>query len=207
MQVKFNEEKLSKLDVEYKKAMVEINDLKKHITTLMGEIASPNQSMSDPMVKRLRKCLDEKEDQLAECIQNVNALTDTNVFLNEKIQYAEKQIKMLSEKTMDLHDDIDRLKLELEDREKVINYMNGANKELEELVKELRSAHPDRRVFESSFDLMNSSTSNNTSEFLIILFSSSDSFQNGTRIISEFKISPFRSQVSHIRPKRIWPMP
>lgn len=165
MQVKYNEEKLSKIDGEYKKAMAEINDLKKQITTLMEEIASPNKSNGDPMVKRLKKCLDEREDKLAECIQNVNALTDTNAFLNEKIQYAEKQIKALTEKTIDLHDDIDKLKSELEDREKVINYMNGANKELEELVKELRTCpHTERqRVFESSFDLLNSSTSN-TSE-------------------------------------------
>lgn len=165
MQVKHNEEKLSKTEAEYKKAMSEINDLKKHITALMEEIASPNKSNVDPMVKRLRKCLDEKEDELAECIQNMNALTDTNAFLTEKIQYAEKQIKTLTQKTIDLHDDIDKLKAELEDREKVISYMNGVNKDLEELVKELRtSLHPERRVFDSSFDLLNSSSSN-TSEW------------------------------------------
>lgn len=161
MQVKYNEEKLAKIDGEYKKSMAEVNDLKKHITALMEEIASPNKSDADPMVKRLRKCLDDKEDELSKCIQNMNELTDTNAFLNEKIQYAEKQIKTLTEKTHDLHDDIDKLKLELEDREKVINYMNGTNKDLEELVKELRTCtHPERRVFESSFDLLNSSTSN-----------------------------------------------
>lgn len=161
MQVKCNEEKLAKIDGEYKKAMTEINDLKKHITALMEEIATPNKSNVDPMVKRLRKCLDEKEDELAECIQNANALTDANGFLNEKIQYAEKQIKTLTEKTFDLQDDMDKLKLELEDREKVISYMNGANKDLEELVKELRtSSHSERRVMDSSFDLLNSSTSN-----------------------------------------------
>lgn len=163
MQVKYNEEKLSKTEGEYKKAIAEINDSKKHITALMEEIASPNKLNVDPMVKRLKKCLDEKEDELAECIQNMNALTDTNAFLNEKIQYAEKQIKTLTEKTIDMHDDIDKLKAELEDREKVISYVNGVNKDLEELVKELRtSSLPERRVFDSSFDLLNSSTSNSS---------------------------------------------
>lgn len=164
MQAKFNEEKLAKIDGDYKRALTEINDLKKDITGLMEEIASPNKSNVDTMVKRLRKCLDEKEDELAECVQNANALADRNAFLNEKMKYAEKKIQMLTEKTIVLSDDIDKMKLELEDREKVINYMHGANKDLEELVKELRaSVQPQKRIFDSSFDLLNSSTPN-TSE-------------------------------------------
>lgn len=200
MQVKYNEEKISKLDIEFKKALAEINDLKKHITALMEEIASPSQSKVDPMVNRLRKCLDEKEDELASYIQNLNEMTDTNSFLNEKILFAEKQIKLLSEKTLDLYDDIDKLKSELEDREKAIKYMNGANKELEELVRELRSySNSEKRLGETSFDVLNSSTllnssTSNTSEFAI----SFDSFEV-VRIIF-----PVRLQALHTRPKRIW---
>lgn len=172
MQVKHNEEKLAKYDVDHKKAMAEINDLKKHITALMEEIATPNKSNVDPMVKRLRKNLDEKEDELAKYIQNVSELADSNALLSDKIQYAEKQIQMLTVKTFDLQDDMEKLSAQLVDRENVIKFMEETNKQQQELIKELRrparsedGRSEESRFNESSYEVLDStSTSNNTSE-------------------------------------------
>lgn len=157
MQVKHSEEKLAKLDLDHKNSVAEIHDLKKYINQLRDDIASPNQLNIDQLTKRLQKELNEKDEELSKCILDANVMKETNGFLNKKIIYMEKQMKLLSNKTLELHDDIEKIKLELDERDKIINYVNNNNKELEEMIKNLQT-QSDKNGMDSTSDFLDSSS-------------------------------------------------
>lgn len=161
MQAKHNEEKLMRLDAEHKKSLSTINDLNKQISSLRDAIDSSERNGIDRVIKELRKKIEEKQTKIEDYIIDMNALKDSNALLEKKIKFAEKQIKTLSIEKANLYDDIDRFRSELDERDKTIMCINSRNKDLEELIKELRSEiSPNKKMYESSsFDFLNASTS------------------------------------------------
>lgn len=174
MQAKHNEEKLSKLDAEYKKASATINELNKQIANLRDEIEASERNGVDRVIRDLRKQIQEKDDKIEDCIMDMNALKDSNSLLEEKIKYAEKQIKNLSNDKAILYNDMDQFKIELDERDKNILCINNRNKELEDMIREMRTdASPNKKLYESSFDFLNASTSSTveSSKFCMIFLS------------------------------------
>lgn len=168
MQAKHNEEKIMKLDVEHKKSVAVINELNKQLAHLKDELEASEKNGVDRVIKQLRKQINDKEEKVADCIMDMNALKDNNAFLEEKLKYAERQIQILTHDKMSLNDDIERIRSELDDRDKTISYINSRNRELEEMIKELRADNStERRMYESSFDFLNASASSavESSEF------------------------------------------
>lgn len=121
----------------------------------------PNKAINgEQLVKRLRKELNEKEDELIKIKLNVNVLADSNALLTEKLSYMEKQVKQLTARKMELYENVEKLKEEFEERGKMLDYLTTTNKELDEHVKDLRSQlNKSGSVLDSSYDYLNNSSS------------------------------------------------
>lgn len=110
-------------------------------------------------MKRLQKDLNEKEDKLVRTKLNLNALTDSNALLTEKLNYMEKQVHQLTAKKMELHENIEKLKGDFDERGKILDYLTKTNKELDEHIKDLRSQlNKSGSVLDSSYDFLNNSS-------------------------------------------------
>lgn len=157
MQMNQCEKKLLKLDEDYKVSMNENNRLKKQIQAF-AEGDELNQSAQvDYAVKQLRREVNDKEDELFKLTIKCNEATSDIDTLKEKLQFAESQIKLLNGKLMDSFNEAETFKTQLDEREKMIAYINNNNKELNELLKELQCSSK-KLDFDSSasFELLNS---------------------------------------------------
>lgn len=166
MQLNQCEKKLSKLDADYRDAMNENNELKKHIQSI-DELSSEEQRnlATDKVVKQLQREINEKESELLQLTLNCNDSKHEIESLEEKLNYAHVQIKSLDEKVLQSLDEIEKFKNELEQRDKMIDYVNNNNKELSELLQELQSSTR-KQEFDSSTScemLESTSTDLNTS--------------------------------------------
>lgn len=114
--------------------------MKKKICQLTEDVKTPHKPSNEShQLKRLQQELLEKEDELSKTRSNVNILTDSNALLNEKLAHMEKQVQLLSNREIALNENIDKMKQDLEERDKIVDYINNNNKELEECIKDLRS--------------------------------------------------------------------
>lgn len=157
MQLTQCEKKLAKLDDDYKEAMTENNYLKKQIQTLDDHELSMQNSETDLVAKQFRRQIGEKEDELLKLTITYNEAKDDIEILKEKLQYAESQIKALNVKLHESFSEAESFKNQLEEREKMIVYVNNNNKELSDLLKELQS-NSKKQDFDSSasYEMLNS---------------------------------------------------
>lgn len=160
MQLSQCEKKLAKLDDDYREAMNENNYLKKQIQTLDEDEESIKNSQIDPATKHLRRQISEKEDELMKLTIIYNEAKDDIEILNEKLQYAESQVTTLNTKLFDSFNEVESFKSQLDEREKMLSYVNNNNRELSEMLKELQS-NSKKLDFDSSasYEMLNSTTS------------------------------------------------
>lgn len=165
MQLNQCEKKLIKLDEDYKEAITENHLLRKQIQTLdEGDHINQN-AQTEVTVKQLRREINEKEDELLKLTITCNESKDDIEILKEKLQYAESQIKFLNDKLLDSFSEAESFKIQLDEREKMISYVNTNNKELSDMLKELQS-NSKKLDFDSSasYELLNSTANDlNTS--------------------------------------------
>lgn len=201
MQLNQCEKKLTKLDDDYKIAMTENNLLKKQIQMLDENDQLTQNAEIDSTVKQLRREINQKEDELFKLTSKVNAANDDIELLQEKLQYAETQVKSLNVKLLDSFNEAETFKSQLDDREKMINYLNTSNKELSDMLKELQS-NSKKLDFDSSssYDLLNSTANdlNTSSESILNIHVNA----KPVFTYNEFLLS---NQVS-VCPKKIWPV-
>lgn len=168
MQLNQCEKKLIKLDEDYKEAMSQNNYLKKQIQSLDEHDQLNQIAQSDVTVKQLRREIDEKESELFKLTVACNEAKDDIEILKEKLQYAETQIKSLNIKLLESFTEAETFKNQLDEREKMIGYMNNNNKELSDLLKELQS-NSKKQDFDSSasYEMLNSTANdlNTSSEY------------------------------------------
>lgn len=157
MQLNQCEKKLIKLDEDYKEAMVQNNHLKKQIQSLDDYDQLNQIAQSDVTVKQLRREIDEKENELFKLTIACNDAKDDIEALKEKLQFAETQVKSLNIKLLESFTEAETFKNQLDEREKMISYMNNNNKELSDLLKELQS-NSKKQDFDSSasYEMLNS---------------------------------------------------
>lgn len=157
MQLNQCEKKLAKMDDDYKEALIQNNYLKKQIQSLdehdqLSQIAS-----QDFTVRQLRREIEEKENELMTLTIVYNESKSDVETLNEKLQYAESQVKTLNTKLLDSFSEAETFKCQLDEREKMINYMNNNIKELSDLLKELQSNSKKQDLdSSSSYEILNS---------------------------------------------------
>lgn len=141
MQLNQCEKKLSKLDEKYKDMINENNCLRKQIQINNEELNdNPKNTVTDKAVKQLQRELENKEKELVQLTLNCNESRDEIEMLKEKLNYAQAQIKSLDQRMLQSHDEIEKYKVQLEEREKMIDYVNNNNRELSELLSELQSS-------------------------------------------------------------------
>lgn len=157
MQLNQCEKKLTKLDEDYKDAMAENNLMKKHIQSLDEDNQSIKCAQTDLTVKQLRREIIEKENELLKLTISCNEIKYDADALKEKLHYAESQVKSLNSKLLESFNEAEAFKIQLEEREKMINYITNNNKELNDMLKELQK-NSKKQDFDSSssFELLNS---------------------------------------------------
>lgn len=173
MQLKHLDEKFTKLDAENRTALIENNDLRKQVQQLTEDVATPQKNYKiDQAVKQLQRQLDEKEEELIKLTMDQNAAKEDNDLLSKQLTYSEIQVKSLNEKLLQLHDDVEDLKANIEQRDSTIDFVNKEKTDLEELVRELRSSSR-KQDFDSSssYDMLETSKDlNNSSKFHLFIF-------------------------------------
>lgn len=157
MQLNQCEKKLLKLDEDYKDAMTENNQLKKHIQSLDEDDHIAKSAQVDVAIKHLRREITEKEEELMKLTISYNEAKDDIELLKEQLAYADSQVKLLNTKMLESFSEVESFKNQLEEREKMINYINNNNKELSDMLRELQS-NSKKQDFDSSssYDLLNS---------------------------------------------------
>lgn len=177
MQLNQCEKKLTKLDEDYKMAMVENNHLKKQIQMLDENDQIAKNAHADMTVKQLRREVSEKEDELVSLTVRWNDAKEDVEMLKEKLDYAESQVKALNMKLLDAFNEAESFKNQLDEREKMIDYINNNNKELSDMLKELQCSSK-KLDFDSSasYEMLNSTANDlNTSSKLTSFISIIDS--------------------------------
>lgn len=170
MQLNQCEKKLFKLDEDFKEAMIENNLLKKQIQSLDEDDHINQSAHTEVTVKELQREIVKKENELFKLTVACNEATDDVDLLREKLQYAENQIKLLNDKLYDSFNEAETFKNQLDEHEKMINYVTNNNKELSEMLKELQS-NSKKSDFDSSasYELLNSTANDlNTSSKLTV---------------------------------------
>lgn len=165
MQLNQCEKKLLKLDEDFKEAMIENNLLKKQVQSLDEDDHINQNVQTGVTVKQLQREVTEKENELLKLTIACNEAKDDVDLLREKLQYAENQIKLLNDKLLDSFNEAESFKIQLDEHEKMINYVNNNNKELSDMLKELQS-NSKKLDFDSSasYELLNSTANDlNTS--------------------------------------------
>lgn len=172
MQLNQCEKKLTKLDEDFKNAMIENHDLKKQVQSLDEMSSDSNQTTeANKVAKRFQRELSTKENEIERLTVNCNDARYEIESLKEQLAYAQAQVKSLDSKVLGSLDDIENFKNELENRDKMINYLTNNNEELTELLKELQSSKrkPD---FDSSAscEMLESTSADLNSSSKLLLF-------------------------------------
>lgn len=165
MQLNQCEKKLAKLDDDYKEVLIENNHLKKQIQTLDEDDELMKNSETDYAARQLRRQITEKEDELMKLTITYNEAKDDIEIMKEKLHYAESQVKLLNTKLLESFSEAESFRTQLDEREKMISYVNNNNKELSDLLKELQS-NSKKQDFDSStsYEMLNSTANDlNTS--------------------------------------------
>lgn len=165
MQLNQCEKKLAKLDDDYKEVLIENNHLKKQIQTLDEDDELMKNSETDYAARQLRRQISEKEDELMKLTITYNEAKDDIEIMKEKLHYAESQVKLLNTKLLESFSEAESFRTQLDEREKMISYVNNNNKELSDLLKELQS-NSKKQDFDSStsYEMLNSTANDlNTS--------------------------------------------
>lgn len=165
MQLNQCEKKLLKLDEDFKEAMIENNLLKKQVHSLDKDDHINQSAQTEVTVKQLQREVTEKENELLKLTISFNEAKDDIDVLKEKLQFAENQIKLLNDKLLDSFTEAETFKNQLDEHEKMINYVSNNNKELSDMLKELQS-NSKKSDFDSSasYELLNSTANDlNTS--------------------------------------------
>lgn len=174
MQLNQCEKKLAKLDEDFKSAMIENHDLKKQVQSLDEMSSDSSQTTeSDKTKKRFQRELSKKENEIERLTVSCNDARDEIESLKEQIAYAQTQVKSLDSKVLESLDEIQKFKNELENRDKMIDYLTNNNEELSELLKELQSSKrkPDNDSSASCEMLESTPTDlNSSSKRLLIIF-------------------------------------
>lgn len=145
------------MDDDYKEALVQNNYLKKQIQALDEHDQLSQIAQNDVTVKQMRREIEEKESELLALTIAYNESKSDVESLTEKLQYAELQVKTLNTKLLDSFSEAEAFKNQLDEREKMINYMNNNIRELSDLLKELQS-NSKKQDFDSSssYEILNS---------------------------------------------------
>lgn len=160
MQLNQCEKKLAKMDDDYKEALVQNNYLKKQIQSLDEHDRLSQIAQNDVTVKQLHREIEEKEQELLNLTIVYNESKSDVETLTEKLQYAETQVKTLNTKLLESFSEAEAFKSQLDEREKMINYMNNNIKELSDLLKELQSNSKKHDLdSSSSYEMLNSTAS------------------------------------------------
>lgn len=160
MQLNQCEKKLAKMDDDYKEALVQNNYLKKQIQSLDEHDRLSQIAQNDVTVKQLHREIEEKEQELLNLTIVYNESKSDVETLTEKLQYAETQVKTLNTKLLESFSEAEAFKSQLDEREKMINYMNNNIKELSDLLKELQSNSRKHDLdSSSSYEMLNSTAS------------------------------------------------
>lgn len=147
---------------DHKTSLLEIKELKKQILELTEHSKTPHKLLNgEQKIKRLQKELVEKDEELAKLELKITCLTDSNELLDKKLIYSEKQMKTLKDKIVDFHENFEKINIELDERRKMVDYLSGTNKELEDFIKDMRYQHnKSGSGLDSSFDFLNQSLCN-----------------------------------------------
>lgn len=172
MQLNQCEKKLNKMDEDYKEALIENNHLKKQIQSLDEHDQLTQIAQNDMTVRQLRREIEDKENELLKLTIAYNESKSDVETVTEKLQYAETQVKTLNTKLLDSFNEAEAFKCQLDEREKMINYMNNNIKELSDLLKELQS-NSKKHDFDSSSscEILNSTGNdfNSSSKSVILI--------------------------------------
>lgn len=175
MQLSQCDKRLAKLDEDFKRVMVENNQLRKQIQVRVETTATPALESVDETVKKLRKEIDERDKELFRLTRDHGDAIDGNGHLKEQLSHAQSQIKELNHKTHTLYGEIDECRALLEERESQIEYIQSDNRELHEMVKELQmSSRKSDLNSTASYDLLDTTGLSNSSKYDLDLFSSDD---------------------------------
>lgn len=126
------------------------------------EDCKTSQEMTDDLlsIKRLKKELREKEEQLESLKEKELTLSDQNTQLNQRLRFADQQRQQLLSEMGILNDTNETLKAELQEGAKAVEYLQRNNKELEDNLREMRNRSG--IGMDSSFDFLNGSSSENS---------------------------------------------
>lgn len=116
----------------------------------------------DVTVRKLRREIEEKENELLRFTVVYNESMSDVETLKEKLEYAESQVKTLNTNLLESFSEAEEFKNQLEERDKMINYMNNNIKELSELLKELQSNSKKPDFDSSSSCEIHNSTANDS---------------------------------------------
>lgn len=135
------EKKLAKLDEDFKNAMIENHDLKKQVQSL-DEMSSDHSQTTetDKAAKRFQRELNKKENEIERLTVSRNDARDEIESLKDQLVYAQSHVKSLDAKVLEMLDEIETFKNELQKRDEMIAYMSKNNEELSELLKELQTS-------------------------------------------------------------------
>lgn len=169
MQLNQCEKKLTKLDEDFKKVSAENNNLRKQIQAYNENGYQPTHDAdSINLVEKLRREIDDRDKELFKLTHDYNDMKDDNEHLKMKLVHVQTQIGLLNEKLRESYNETENVQHALDEREKMIAYLNNNIKELNDMLKELQSSSSQKPDFEStaSFDLLNSTPNdlNNSSE-------------------------------------------
>lgn len=145
----------------YKDAQHQIKDLKKNIQ-MMEDNKTPHKLTShEQIIKRLQKELIDKENQVTELESATSSLDDKVKLLEDKLNYSLKQLKTVMNDNVELSERIEMQKAEIEECSVLNKGLSTNNKELDEIIKDLRS-QLNKSGHDLSFDLLNGSSSENS---------------------------------------------
>lgn len=115
----------------------------------------------EQIIKRLKKELIDKENQVTDLESATSSLDDQIKLLEDKLNYSLKQLKTVMNENVELSERIEMQKAEIEDCAILNKGLSTNNKELDEIIKDLRS-QLNRSGHDLSFDLLNGSSSENS---------------------------------------------
>ncbi|XP_037938521.1 major antigen isoform X3 [Teleopsis dalmanni] len=169
VQLKQNEEKITKLSQDQKRMQQVIHDLRNELLYKTTEACStiPDDEQEEQLKKRLCKEISQKEEEITKITSILNTLKEEKDLVTEKLSFANSNLTDCIERINQLEATLDEQALELEAKSSTILYLTNSKLELEQFIAETRKGNNNLNSSNDFLDNSFSQTSNGSGSQLV----------------------------------------
>lgn len=146
------------VEEKYRDAQNQVKQLKRELQVMEDDKAPPKLTATEQTAKRLQKELLDKENKLMDLEGLNSSLIDKIILCEQQITFLSTEMKTFIYQNGKMEEQIKLLEAEVEDRTKMNEHLSQNNRELDEIIRDLRS-QLDMSGFNSSSDMLNGSVS------------------------------------------------